>query len=575
MLSVKNNLSAQNAGTQFKINQKKYAKSSEKLSSGYRINRSADDAAGLTISEKMRIQIRGLDRASVNIQEGISLIQVADGAMNEISDMLHRMKELSIQSANATNTPEDRKTIQNEIDSLLLEIDDIHDKTEFNEIRVLDGGSRLVGGSSSNGHYGQGYYVKGGMPSFITNSSGTTAMGHLSQNTSINYWRLNCTSITLNGKPYLGEIVASDGRVYQANTAVREPGFMGTQREVHGMDTLNVTNGQTRTDSITIGKNTYVVTSKYEFDSDKYASAFIDFSGINAGNIGQLVGSGFYTTCTMCDRRYSVEFVDKGGTGDGHAYSGPDTRHHTYTVDISGITDGNALIDKIVSVLGDARWNGSIQNKYDVGVGTYITSAKPNNHYSDYAAELDSNGNRTGRLMIISTGEERGSFINPTYFPDYGLFNSGVYTYGNNVWIPDPSNPTKVQGELHIQTGALEGDAVLIPLPVINCDTLGLDKFSVLTEQDSDRGITLADEALKILNDERSALGAWQNRLEHSHAIVTNTSENTQSAESILRDCDMAKTLVMQNIQNILMQAGMSVLAQANQQPQMLLNMLQ
>ena len=92
MLSVKNNLSAQNAGTQFKINQKKYAKSSEKLSSGYRINRSADDAAGLTISEKMRIQIRGLDRASVNIQEGISLIQVADGAMNEISDMLHRMK---------------------------------------------------------------------------------------------------------------------------------------------------------------------------------------------------------------------------------------------------------------------------------------------------------------------------------------------------------------------------------------------------------------------------------------------------------------------------------------------------
>lgn len=128
MFSVQNNRMALNAQRQFKSVGKEKKKTAERLSSGYRINRSADDAAGLTISENMRWQIRGLRRASKNIQEGVSLIQVADAAMNEISDMLHRLKELSIQAANDTNTIQDRANIQLEVDSILEEIDDIHNK---------------------------------------------------------------------------------------------------------------------------------------------------------------------------------------------------------------------------------------------------------------------------------------------------------------------------------------------------------------------------------------------------------------------------------------------------------------
>ncbi len=121
MISVTNNLLAITAANRLNVQQKKSSKTTEKLSSGYRINRASDDAAGLSISESMRLQIRGLHRASRNIQEGISLIQVADGAMQEISDMIHRAKELSIQAANDTNTTQDRESIQMEINSLLLE----------------------------------------------------------------------------------------------------------------------------------------------------------------------------------------------------------------------------------------------------------------------------------------------------------------------------------------------------------------------------------------------------------------------------------------------------------------------
>lgn len=592
MLTVKNNLIALTAGNQLAANRRKNEKSMEKLSSGYRINRAADDAAGLTISENMRYQIRGLNRAARNVQEGISLIQVADGAMSEISDMIHRMKELGIQAANATNTPEDRANIQQEIDSLLLEIDDIQDKTLFNGIRVLDGGNRIVGGAggSSGGHYGQGYGIRGGLPSWILNSKGTTPIGHLSEVVRIPYYTFYCTSIT----DAAGNLISSNTEIegigpdpnitdYCYYKAGRDIQISGRYQRTafHGMNTVGITNGSAGSFTFTgSDQKTYTAHGTYTLHSDdleaKYAAAFIDFSKVTAANIQELVGNGFSTTCTMCDSRYSIEFVDQGGSGDDHTtFSAPNSsRHHIYTVDISGITGADALIDKIVSVLGNY---GSIHNKYNInGQGNYIQSAKPNNHYSDFAAELDNTGKRTGRLIIVSTGDDdRGTFINPAFYPDYGLFHAGIYTYGNNVWIPDPSAPAaKVQGELHIQTGAKKGDAVLIGLPVIHCDTLGLIGLSVITEEDAGDAIDAADYALDILNDERTNLGAWQNRLEHTYANVTHTSENTQAAESRLRDCDMSKEIVANSIQQILLQTGMSVLAQANQRPQMILNML-
>ena len=129
---VQHNLTAANTGRQLKLNTGEQAKAMEKLSSGYRINRAADDAAGLTISEKMRHQIRGLERGATNSQEGVSLCQVADGALAEVSEILHRITELFVQAANDTNTDGDRRAIQKEIHQLLQEIDRIGETTEYN-----------------------------------------------------------------------------------------------------------------------------------------------------------------------------------------------------------------------------------------------------------------------------------------------------------------------------------------------------------------------------------------------------------------------------------------------------------
>ena len=149
---VQHNMTAMNANRQLGITTSAQAKSSEKLSSGYRINRAGDDAAGLTISEKMRSQIRGLNKASDNAQDGVSLIQVAEGALSETHSILQRMNELATQAANDTNTTADRNAIQSEINQLTSEIDRIQSTTQFNTMNLIDGsytGKNLQVGSLS------------------------------------------------------------------------------------------------------------------------------------------------------------------------------------------------------------------------------------------------------------------------------------------------------------------------------------------------------------------------------------------------------------------------------------------
>ena len=141
---VQHNMQAMNANRMLNITTGAQSKSTEKLSSGYRINRAADDAAGLTISEKMRKQIRGLDQASTNAQDGVSSVQTAEGALTEVHSMLQRMNELAVQSANGTNAQSDRQAIQDEIDQLATEIDRVSETTKFNEIYLLKGDTKTA-----------------------------------------------------------------------------------------------------------------------------------------------------------------------------------------------------------------------------------------------------------------------------------------------------------------------------------------------------------------------------------------------------------------------------------------------
>ena len=139
---VQHNMQAMNANRMLNVTTTQQSKATEKLSSGYKINRAADDAAGLSISEKMRKQIKGLDQASTNAQDGISAVQTAEGALTEVHSMLQRMNELAVQAANGTNSESDRSSIQDEIDQLTTEIDRVSETTKFNETYLLKGNGK-------------------------------------------------------------------------------------------------------------------------------------------------------------------------------------------------------------------------------------------------------------------------------------------------------------------------------------------------------------------------------------------------------------------------------------------------
>lgn len=530
---IQHNMTMQNTNRMLSETTDKQQKTTERLSSGYRINRAADDAAHLAISEKMRWQVRGLTRAAQNIQDGISLIQIADGAMAEISDMIHRMKELSVQAANDTNTYEDRECIQKEIDEILFEIDTIHERAEFNGIRVLDGGSTRKPGF---------YTTRGNLPQWVLNKS--TALGSLTDSHNVSRWDRVITGIKdANGNNYTGAIVTSPYTRYQVGDTLlggydltQKPGssYTGTLRDMYGA--------------------TYTVTyAPQTVNNESHSAAYLDFSGLTAANVKDLVGGGFHTTCCTCDNRYSIEFTD----------SEPDsyTSHegnYIYKININNITNGNDLIDKITDVLGGR--GGRMITYYD-GHGNRISVAEPQNHFSRYGAELDANGNRTGRLVIFDNRDN----AKPNPARGEGLFNAGIYAY---------VSPGHLNGKLHLQTGARRGDSVVVGLPIINCGTLGLQNLYVLDAEESGFSMDALDQALDYLSSERSELGAWQNRLEHAYANVTQTAENTQASESRIRDYDMAEGMVEYSRNHILQQAGMSILAQGGHSMDSVLQLL-
>lgn len=440
---IAHNMAAMNAQRQYGIVTTRKAKSTEKLSSGYKINRAADDAAGLTISEKMRSQIRGLTQASENCQDGISLVQIGDGAMAEVQDMLHRMTELSVKSANGTNTAEDRNAIQKEINQLLEEIDNVAHRTEFNTLPILLGDtgettSSLIPGS--------------GLPAWVPMPNS----GLMKPN---------------DNQP----ITAPDGKTYKAI-----------------------------------------------FE--------IDFSEIDNGkSIDELDGTGFHFTCCTCDHYYSINFNKNGKNG--LLSSGANTS--IYGVDITGITSATGLVEKIVDNVG----------------------GKPNNHLT----MLEKKGEK---LVIHDTR------VNQTASGKNGQLAPGIM---EDIPVVDGIS------EIIIQAGASAGEhnEIEIKLPNLTTAVLGIRGLNVSTDNAAKNAIQPIEKALAYVSAERSKFGAYQNRMEHTIKNLDNIVENTQAAESQIRDTDMAKEMVNLVKENILMQANEAMMSQANQSTQGVLSLLQ
>ncbi len=456
---VAHNMLAMNAARQFGLITGKKQKTTEKLSSGYRINRAADDAAGLAISEKMRRQIRGLTRGSQNIQEGIGLVQTADGALNEVQDMLGRLTELSVKAANDTMTDEDRGFIQEEVDGLLAEIIRIADDTEFNEVKLFDD------------------------PDYYTLDEGSITK--LVSCKSADYGRLH------------ESYASSDGKYYPA--------------------------------------------------------AYVNFSGITASNISKLNGGNFSFCCSQnCKEVFDITFTTDGtpssaknlGTG----------QHHMYSVDISGCTSGAEVASRIYDYVSN-----HLPSTAGVPALTEGVKVSHSNNLILDGVKLIVARNYSGFASDAAAAKE--------YEKKTG--DSGKITCSEIMAEVMPE-----QRDFRIQCSSNVDDHLMVSIFRMNTEKLGINALHVTTASVASNAIDKIKNASQIISEHRSKLGSQQNRLEHTYNNNRNIEENTTAAESQIRDADMAKEMVAYSTHNILEQAGMSMIANANQTQQGVLSIL-
>lgn len=406
---IQHNLTAMNANRMLNVTTSAQSKSAEKLSSGYKINRAADDAAGLSISEKMRKQIRGLTQASSNAQDGVSAVQTAEGALTEVHSMLQRMNELAVQSANGTNSQTDRKAIQDEIDQLTSEIDRVSETTKFNETYLLKGDSTKAAKAN---FMKSDYAIKDGTKLYLEGE--TDADKNLTGNK-------------------LKEAIASGAKIYTE----------------------------------TAGAN----------KQDKNTTSTLAVKG--------------------SDYAYVTKLYDKKGNA----------------------VTAEQIIAKKAADGTDAATDGYFTSEGGKGVSVKAADA------ATFTEAYDVNG--------------------------------------------------AISFSLHVGADSAADNKIEVKIESMSAAGIGVKGLNVSTEDDATAAIDRISEAIQKVSSQRSTLGAAQNRLEHTIANLDNVVENTTSAESRIRDTDMAQEMVNYSKNNILAQAGQSMLAQANQSNQGVLSLLQ
>ena len=464
-MRIQHNIMAMNAYRNYNTNTSALSKNLEKLSSGYKINRAGDDAAGLAISEKMRMQITGLDKAQDNAKDGISLVQTAEGALTEVHDMLNRMYELAEQSANGTYDEKDRDQLQKEVDALNEEIDRISKATNFNGIKLLDG---------SNG---------GGATGKLLDIEGT-----------INGAKLSATA-------------------QAAKTAVYTLSLTGK-----GSTDI----GGKKIDGVNIAWNTSLATTLNDFVS-KYNAAGKDYTAkvssgkiiLTANKAGAVAadpttdtGVAFSTTTKGLDEGNTYKMSGTFKTGDKITINGVE---YTYASQANG-TDGKTFKD-LTALKAAAAKNGVT---LDIGTPGAVT------------AKLADAGNNAG-------------------------------------------------GGLKLQIGDTGDDYNQITVSIAACDaaTLGTAGLKIDTQDAAKNALNTIKAAIESVSDVRGGLGAIQNRLEHTINNLSVMEENIQNAESSIRDTDVAEEMMAYTKNNILIQSAQAMLAQANQVPQGVLQLLQ
>ena len=536
---VQHNMTAMNANRQLGISTSALAKSTEKLSSGYRINRAADDAAGLAISEKMRSQIRGLDQASTNASDGISMIQTAEGALNESHSILQRMRELAVQAANGTETDEDRGNIQDEIEQLQEELDRIAADTEFNEMKLLDGSlsANSAGGSNSGPKFG---VYDAGLQAFIT--SDVAGVGVEVVNTA-----------AVGGE---SAIWSDDGKTLTLNLAAN---MTYTESEIDEL----VRNAKQEDSSA--GATPAHVAINLNFGS-------LTATDTVAGATASTTVAGIKSTSTVVTLGNANGFVGATGIQITANRYGAD---NDITIDIDfKATAGNE--ECTIATAATYKADGSLS-----AAGSYKLSLMSGKEYTE--EDIEAILAEAGLSMDVTLSgpnpdEPNSLFITDGTTTASVVLESGAGLGDEDAFLGQAKYGVTAGGRgIVLQVGANQGQTMSFSIENMSATALGINASNVnlSTQKGASDSLGKIDEAIAKVSKQRSLLGAVQNRLEHTIANLDNTAENLQAAESNIRDVDMASEMVTMSKYNILQQAGQSMLAQANQSTQGVLSLLQ
>ncbi|WP_419875571.1 flagellin [Candidatus Pristimantibacillus sp. PTI5] len=597
-MRINHNIAALNTHRQLGANSAATSKNIEKLSSGLRINRAGDDAAGLAISEKMRGQIRGLDMAAKNSQDGISLIQTAEGALNETHSILQRMRELAAQSANGTNTDADRGALQDEMNQLTSEINRIGNTTEFNTQKLLQGDGKVS-------------LDKTGLTSAVT-ASGTTTNTQALQTTDFNTLasgdKGKSVTFTINGQSIKVNLVQDTTIAGNSGTAVDTANATANEITIKFNGTSLTSSGTFSTAmssavNTVIGKNTELAGNFSSTLSGSVLKISATATGNAQGSAGNMAAVTFSSALTSAATGGAAVVGTTAHTQEVETidFSSLDTTGTSAANNTATDSAIKALVGKGMTIAGqqiefynanDGEYKGSA-----IGVNISTALANPESANLDKVKEL-----------VKSIATQIGSDI-----PGVTIAQHTTPASGTKLTITDATYIGKAgKGTIDItdggiqkefktsfQIGANTGQSMSLEVNDMRSKALGITgkagdagftktnsvtngtndvkgeaALNISNKEDAAKAIAVLDKATASVSSERSKLGAVQNRLEHTINNLGTASENLTAAESRIRDVDMAKEMMEQTKNNILAQAAQAMLAQANQQPQGVLQLL-
>ena len=539
---VQHNMAALNANRMLGVTTSAQSKSTEKLSSGYKINRAADDAAGLSISEKMRSQIRGLNKASDNAQDGISLIQTAEGALNETHSILQRMRELAVQAANGTETDDDREAVNDEISQLQDELTRISETTEFNTMKLLDGSQA---GGKSNGTAG---------PKF---GSVTTSTGALSGAILTSDVAGTTVTVSTNSNTKVGNETAiwdGTGKTLTLNLA---------ENTSYSQEQIDELISKAKQEDSTASNAPAKVTLALKNNTMTTSTGSVSTAGATAGikaatTAASTMDNGFVgaNSLTITNNKYGAEM---NSVTIKFAFDRADGKEEVEAKKEQAYSSANSVTQ----------------------TGEYVLHLAAGKEYTDTDIEdlLAQAGFDVDVTLSGSTPDAPNTLMatsGASTLSEAKLLGGAGIGDDNAMWGQSGYDAISSSKGITLQIGANEGQTMSFSIDDMSARSLGVDgnKVNLSTQEGAQKSLDIIDAAIKKVSKTRGQMGAVQNRLEHTISNLDTAAENTQTAESRIRDTDMAEEMVEYSKNNILAQAGQSMLAQANQSTQGVLSIL-